>query len=551
MKNNKIMIALTLLVLMVVLSASVVFAFDSTDAEEEGYWYSRYNLGNLVMRSGMGHVVMPDQEQVMKAIAMVDSDFDPAEMKKGNSAYGDGDHAIPPKNPALLSTVYKSGDPHFITKFDVNDFATQRWDPEKMDKTLTGSANGYTILKEVEWARQFHVDEHFGTPDSDFGAYWRFVGMMMNMNAKMQTKSFLENKQSYDMSNGGDAVMLMALSDLSNLLSVDKLAHSGVANRYKDPVMAEIVSKGADSIFEQVSQGNPTSIREKSLAIQSLVWYAEKTANEENKIKALNKISSLASSLESNNPTTASQRAYYLRGLIDAKRTLGINDGSIRTVGAEFLDDFDMSTGTFKSQNSFTIDEVGEIIGTLNALRIFETADVDADLAEEVFKTFHEEVINKGGLQISAPPIKVAKSPFEYEGEPETYFRYDESQPFPPMAGGEFGIAPVFATSTTYKDGKWTVTDSRFDTAGAMHTSNEMIWLHYDEINGFPEVDMSGSLASGEKTSTKSVPKVDVGSSSTSGEKVPVTTGYSLTLLIVLLIIGLVAGIVVGKLIKK
>ena len=551
MKNNKITIALTLLVLLALLSTSVVFAFDSTDAEEEGYWYSRYNLGNLVMRSGMGHVVMPDQEQVMKAIAMVDADFDPAQMQKGNSAYGDGDHAVPPKNPALLSTIYKSGDPHFITTFDVNDFATQRWDPEKMDDTLTGSANGYTILKEVEWARQFHVDDHFGTADSDFGAYWRFVGMMMNMNAKMQTKSFLENKQSYDLSHGGDAVMLMALSDLSNILSANKLAHSEVANRYKDPAMAKIVSQGADNLFEQVSKSNPTSIKENSLAIQSLVWYAAKTANEENKIKALNKISSLALSLESNNPTTASQRAYYLRGLIDAKRTLGINDGSIRTVGAEFLDDFDMSTGTFGSQNSFTIDEVGEIIGTLNALRIFETADVDADLAEEVFKTFHEEVINKGGLQISAPPIKVAKSSFEYEGEPETYFRYDQSQPFPPMAGGEFGVAPVFAASTTYDHGKWIVSDPTFDTAGAMHTSNEMIWLHYDEINGFPEVDMSGSLSLEEKTPTKSVPKVDVPSSSASEEKAPTTTGYSLTLLIVLLIIGLIVGIVIGKSIKK
>ena len=27
--------------------------FTATDAEEEAYWYSRYNLGNLVMRSGM------------------------------------------------------------------------------------------------------------------------------------------------------------------------------------------------------------------------------------------------------------------------------------------------------------------------------------------------------------------------------------------------------------------------------------------------------------------------------------------------------------------
>jgi len=34
----------------------------------------------------------------------------------------------------------------------------------------------------------------------------------------------------------------------------------------------------------------------------------------------------------------------------------------------------------------------------------------------------------------------------------------------------------------------WTAIDRRFDTAGAMHAANEFIWLHHDEVNGFPEV---------------------------------------------------------------
>lgn len=82
----------------------------------------------------------------------------------------------------------------------------------------------------------------------------------------------------------------------------------------------------------------------------------------------------------------------------------------------------------------------------------------------------------------------IAKSPWEYEGEPESYFRYD-GVTLPPMAGGEFGIAPVFATEVSLlQNGIWTVTDGRFDSAGAMHAANEMIWLHYDELNGFPEL---------------------------------------------------------------
>ena len=48
--------------------------FTKTDAEEEGYWYSRYNLGNLVMRSGLGETFMPDPAMIQKMIQMVDAD---------------------------------------------------------------------------------------------------------------------------------------------------------------------------------------------------------------------------------------------------------------------------------------------------------------------------------------------------------------------------------------------------------------------------------------------------------------------------------------------
>ena len=468
--------------------------FTSTDAEEEGYWYSRYNLGNLSMRSGLGTVVKPDGKVIMHAMAAADADFDPAEFAKGNSNYGDGDHITPPKNVAPLSSVYKSGDPHYIAKFNAPDFGTQRWDPTKMDKTLTGLANGFTIMKETEWARQFHVDDHFGTPSSDFGAYWRFVGAIMTMNAKMQTKSFLENMSAYDLSGGGDAAMLMAVADVADLLSVDTLAHSEVPNRYGDAKTAEMFTAGADKLFEIVNVSAPATVKGASLAIQSLVWYGAKTDNTANKAAAMKKIVSLTRALEAMKPANASEQAYYLRGLVEAKRTLGLNNGSIRSVAADFLNDFNMETGGFNSQHLYTIDEFGAIVGALNALRIFETADVDADQVNEVFTAFWEQVMNKGGLQMSAPPLKAAKSPFEYEGEPQTFFRYGPSQPVPPMAGGKFGVAPVFATSIGYENGKWSVVDANFDAAGSMHASNEMIWLHYDEINGFPDVDLADVL---------------------------------------------------------
>lgn len=69
---------------------------------------------------------MPEEAMVMMALQMVDADFDKEEFMKWNYNYGDWDHAMPPKNPYLLKSVYKSWDPYYVTKLDVDDFATQR-----------------------------------------------------------------------------------------------------------------------------------------------------------------------------------------------------------------------------------------------------------------------------------------------------------------------------------------------------------------------------------------------------------------------------------------
>ena len=61
--------------------------------------------------------------------------------------------------------------------------------------------------------------------------------------------------------------------------------------------------------------------------------------------------------------------------------------------------------------------------------------------------------------------------------------------PVPPKAGGTFGIAPVFGSEIQWGSGKWILVNGRFDAAGAMHASNEFIWFHNDEVNGFPELN--------------------------------------------------------------
>ena len=48
--------------------------FDSVAAEEEAYWYSRYSLGHLTMRSGMGEAFVPDEAMIDMMVNAADAD---------------------------------------------------------------------------------------------------------------------------------------------------------------------------------------------------------------------------------------------------------------------------------------------------------------------------------------------------------------------------------------------------------------------------------------------------------------------------------------------
>jgi len=458
--------------------------FNGTAAEEEGYWYSRYNLGNLVMRSGMGDTFMPEMEMVQKMMQMADANPD------------DGDTPAPPKNPALLRSVYASGDPHYIQTLDVSDFGTQRWDPASFDTTVTSQALGWTMIKESEWAKQFHVDNHFGTPADNFGAQWRFVGLVLNAEAKMQGQFALQNLKNDQgliaNSDGtvdwpGQWVMLTAFSDLGSTLGASTLPHS-VANRYNDPQASGLFLGAADGLFGALASRQPADTAELSLAVQGLTWYAATTTNAEHQAQAIERIGQFGDALLGASTDNATNAAYVIRGLVEAYRVTGDSkylDGAAAAFNA-LSADYDATHGVFNSQSNYTIDNVAVIMGALNSLKLFGGGAVDANQVESLFAGFFESAVNLSGLQISAPPIPVAKGAFE-QNEPPIFYAYP-GMPFPPMAGGEFGVAPVFATEVKWDGSQWSVVNGRFDAAGAMHASNEFIWFHNDEVNGFPQV---------------------------------------------------------------
>ncbi len=457
--------------------------FDLRHVKEQSYWYSRYNLGSLVMKGGNGVLFMPDMGMMMDMMAMVSDD---------------DSTAVGPLNPALLNRLYVEGNPAFVNADDGDamDFWDQRWDASPNTST-DGLAAGWTLVKELEWAKQFHVDAHFGAPGDGSGipgAQERFSGMALYVLAVMQANEWLMNPGAFDQTDpGGQYVMLLALSDLSDVTSATALPHS-TSNRYR--LVADMMAPtmgmadademaggfmmGADAIF--MADPDVTSIEGLSYAAQALNWYA--LLNVDNRQAAKDRLRVKADALDVADASTPVEQAHVVRGLIEAHRTLGDQkyiDGATEAYEAMEAD-FDWGSGAFVSQSTYTSDDVAVILGALNAT--LNHGDAGLVNAIPLLEHFFEAVVNIGGLQISAPPMS-AIAPYEQFSD-ELFHRYP-TVPLPPMAGGDLGIAPVFASETTTDGAGWSAS-STFHTAGGMHLANEMLWMHVDEVNGFPEV---------------------------------------------------------------
>jgi hypothetical protein len=459
--------------------------FDIRHVKEQSYWYSRYNLLALNMQSANGVTFMPDP-MMMDQVVMMTSDADST--------------SVVPTNPAMLMRVHETGEPSYINADDgdMMDFMDQRWDASPSTAS-TGASTGWTMLKELEWAKQFHVDAHFGSPNDGQGipgAQQRMAGVVMYISAMMQANEWMMNGAAFDQTDpGGQYVMLEAMADLSEMTSATAMPNS-VDNRYR--MVADMMAPtmgmqdademamgfmmGADMIF--MADPTVTTVEDQSLAIQALAWYA--AANAMNRQDAKDRMTTLADSLMAASPANAVEHAFVIRGLLEANRVLG--DAAYMT-GAEtsyaaLEADFDWPNGVFDSQSTYSVDDIGVVVGALNAMLIFGDASLDTVIP--MLEHFFEATVNISGLQISAPPVSMI-APYEQFGD-ELFHRYPTT-PMPPMAGGNnaLGIAPVFADEVTFDGAAWTA-DQTFDSAGAMHLANEMLWMHVNEVNGFPTV---------------------------------------------------------------
>ncbi len=135
----------------------------------ENYEYSRYQLGTIISRSGMG-LHMMWAPMISKMASMEPEGFDGSftmapngfkeddELMKNIMHFSMLTNQAPPGNPWPQFADFISGDPRLPLQIDADkfaweDFTTLRWDRTKMDKTLNPAAMGQSLMKQYLWAQ--------------------------------------------------------------------------------------------------------------------------------------------------------------------------------------------------------------------------------------------------------------------------------------------------------------------------------------------------------------------------------------------------------------
>ncbi len=174
----------------------------------ESYWYSRYNLSNLVGKSRMGVHAVHSPYLTYKVLEQKDNVFynrDRAERQLANREVLLG-QVVPLylqrtgfarrfEDASPLMLEFASGDPTLSRVVDINDdfeggngkpdyeddYYTVRWNPNKMDKSIDMGGVGQTLIKQALWMEYFFKQNHDDGQLLGNDAEEGFRGAMLNL----------------------------------------------------------------------------------------------------------------------------------------------------------------------------------------------------------------------------------------------------------------------------------------------------------------------------------------------------------------------------------
>ncbi len=262
----------------------------------ENYEYSRYQLGTVISRSGIGLHMIWSPMIVQMAGMETDPNFDGSftgtpngfkeddEMMKMIMHFSMLANHAPPGNPWPQFAEFISGDPHLPQSIDPDnfrwaDFSTLRWDRNLMDKTLNLAAMGQSLMKQYLWAQDmlgaFHdsLDNSIDadgiiSPDSAGSIHFDptnnifyggnnldgFVGQVLTAEGANKTM-FLINSLAYDGNNLGsvDPMTYDPANGIKYFPHKIAVTESVISSTMPPKGTAFIVTDASSNLWDQIS----------------------------------------------------------------------------------------------------------------------------------------------------------------------------------------------------------------------------------------------------------------------------------------------------------
>lgn len=400
----------------------------------------------------------------------------------------------PMPDMAIVGALYAAGDPVFKMKPDFGDPATLAWRREGFDRTLDPSAQAWALIKIT--SPEFHLQFH-ETPDNKIAA------LMMIPQARVQARTLIDRlhtSKGFFAARRADgvfatprpedqAVVLWAAANL--VLAATSRRPDYWHASYRQHVDKNDGVRLARMAFAALRALPPEMPEARAIAIAALGRYAaiedDPTARKEARTWA----AKIAVALRAAPGNTLTETGFAVYGLIEAGRLLGdrgLKDAAANLFRMRLLAHWDDGLGVFEpgSEIAYTPRRTGALIAALNAVRWYGPDDLKT-VGEHLYARFVETILFGAGL-LQASPLPLV-DPAYREGRPDSEFA-----PGSLPDAAQAGVAPVFAAEVTWRDGAWSVTDSRFRTADALFLANMLAVRTGNRADPFLSEDVLSKL---------------------------------------------------------
>jgi uncharacterized coiled-coil protein SlyX len=432
------------------------------EAARESFWYALYNVESLVLTSGLGLELELKME-------------DPAETLE-QMGISPPDSLL--KRLFLNQVPYRSGSPRFAQTPNLDDPATLRWDPVAMERTISLEALAYTVIAELEWGKrleQFTRQTQIQTDSQRFAdrqalLFSRLAAATVDFAEKRLKRA--DGLYWEELRWWRDAPIRRGpppwRGQIAWLWALSALISSEESSANTDALTEELFR-----LLDRDLPWGELSVRDASLALKALAWFAVFTHDRDLQGRALRRVDELASLLLQLQPPedrSLEAQAAIVSGLLYADHLTG--DGRYRTAALDawnrLLNLWDETLGVFAPQPTMpfeiTIDEVGELLSAFHTV-IYVTGDEEAKLLYAKFF----QTLKRAGFQRAEGP----EAGGGFDGDPVPDPR-------------QVGEAPVLISMVRWDpEAGWQVSDGRFRTAPALYVANAWLWIGAFQGEGF------------------------------------------------------------------